>query len=405
MSGVGGRIETSGQRAAVAGRLARVSIGLALACSAAACDASEAQPGQGAPGWGVPSATPVKAASNGAATLFRKQVVMDRQGWGQPVEAQLLLIPEGWRFQGEVQWKGGGVPCMSSLALPVWTATSPDGAISIGTQPGVRVTNYPVGDMQSGGGTCALGEGGPPEAFIRNWIMRLYRPDGRIEAIRQAPYPEERLVFAQAMQQQAAAQGGQAIPWSVVVRSSGSGGDEVRFLDGVTMGWRSPAPDIQPTISMSQNIGNMFVRAPRERMAEALRVASVIIQSRALSPAWQMAVGRVQQNIARINLEGGRRRGEIMAQANREIGEIRMQGWRELESIRDAGHADTVRTIREVTEGYDPLMGERREFDSIADGIYVNEKGEYLVMEEPGFEPGELYPQHDWRPLTKVRGE
>src|SRR6187399_1154603 len=66
-------------------------------------------------------------------TVFDRVRIMDNQGFTQPVEAYSLLLPKGWKQQGEIMWTMPGQTCAGTNT---WLkASSPDNKYSLDFLP------------------------------------------------------------------------------------------------------------------------------------------------------------------------------------------------------------------------------------------------------------------------------
>ena len=67
--------------------------------------------------------------------VFDRVRMMDKQGFTQPVEAYSLLLPKGWKQQGEIMWTMPGQTCAGNNA---WLkASSPDNKYSLDFLPNI----------------------------------------------------------------------------------------------------------------------------------------------------------------------------------------------------------------------------------------------------------------------------
>ncbi|MFN0025137.1 MAG: hypothetical protein ACKVS5_14695 [Parvularculaceae bacterium] len=72
-------------------------------------------------------------ASRSNVLRLEPQVILDATGFAQPMAAATIFVPHGWRTEGGVYW-ARDFACTNGYNF-LWTAASPDGAMSIGIVP------------------------------------------------------------------------------------------------------------------------------------------------------------------------------------------------------------------------------------------------------------------------------
>ena len=123
-------------------------------------------------------AQPTKKVENQTGDYQRMRMVreMDREGWGEPVEAFRLLIPSDWKADGGVRWVSD-LGCPNNIIQVQFRATAPDGTTGVEFLPSYTwassddpmMQNIIQQQAQSQAG-CAFGPvAGAVEYLARNW--------------------------------------------------------------------------------------------------------------------------------------------------------------------------------------------------------------------------------------------
>ena len=118
----------------------------------------------------VAAARPGLAQATNAAT-WRAQVVeiTDRKGFEKPMPAMTIMVPAGWRAQGEIQW--GGQSCGRPYQ-PVLQAGSPDGRSAIELSRGEAWSASGSGPPA---GQCLRASFANAESYLKAWVGK-HRP-------------------------------------------------------------------------------------------------------------------------------------------------------------------------------------------------------------------------------------
>jgi hypothetical protein len=165
-------------------------------------------------------AQPAKKVESQNATYQRMRMVrvMDREGWGEPVEAFRLLIPSDWKTDGGVRWVSD-LGCPANIIQLQFKATAPDGVTGIEFLPSYTWASSDDPMMQTiiqqqaqSRMGCSFGPVVGAVDFLRQQLVPQLRPNARILSgeILQSATKTLQGSFA-AMNQQYAANGLQAM--------------------------------------------------------------------------------------------------------------------------------------------------------------------------------------------------
>ncbi|MFO1499816.1 MAG: tetratricopeptide repeat protein [Verrucomicrobiota bacterium] len=180
--------------------------------------ATSATPVAGTPKASAPAAGPQAKAVPGAATsqgghtftegkdytVWQRVRIKDQNGFGQPVEAYSILLPKGWRTEGQVSWVINA-SCPADAVQNRVTAVSPDGAFRLEVFPqrnwqwfdDPMMLQNAQNSARMGYAGCALG----PPYEAGQYMQQVFVPTDLRGAQLVSHRPNE--AMARAMQEQA----------------------------------------------------------------------------------------------------------------------------------------------------------------------------------------------------------
>jgi len=341
-------------------------------------------------------ALPARAQSAGTLHVQRAEIV-DRQGFEKPMVAATMMVPAGWRTQGDVLWNPR-VRCGPGHALRL-KAQSADGAAAIELVPGEM---WAAGDM--GPGDCPSGNFRDVREYLTGWVQRN-RPGARVIDYRPRPdksRPEQQFPMAGGGGMRQRVEGGQ------VLIGYSAGGREMReTLVTIVSITESQMAGLQPGSMIrsrhGQSHGVMGWRAPEGQLD--LRQFDAVWASWRRGPEWQARIDQAQGQMARENVatqarigqiqaETSRqtlaeigRRGELAAQSRAEIAAINQGTWQSGQASQERRHTENVRLVREV-EAWRAPGGASVELPAHYPHAWQLRDGSYLLTDNPNFEPG-----------------
>jgi hypothetical protein len=175
--------------------------------------------------------------------------------------------------------------------------------------------------------------------------------------------------------------------------TAGTGLELFRML--VPVGWKSQGgcrwvldnPGMPASVAIQ--LWNPGGAAPGRLEANA-GLFVVMISSFQLNPHWYVAYKSIvqqmaQQQIQRIRSIG--QIGQIYAQTGRGMREQNLQDWYARQDVYDRLSTDWSRTLRGVDGFYDPHREEVVELPSGYGHAWANNLGEYVLTEDPNFNP------------------
>ncbi len=396
----------------------------------AACgrrDAGDARPpargGAAPPGDSEAQAARAPGRAPGSYLRMRLVKVMDEHGFDRPVEAFRFLIPTDWQVEGGVRWTGD-IGCPYNIVEAAIRAASPDGGTGIEAFPTHTWAwnDDPMSRQVAAQGQAATGakscEMSPPvgaAAYLKQVVVPRYRRSAQgLRVVTEEPLADLARAYAAAVRPGIAAMG-QGMDFRVDaarVRVAYSAGGRAReeWFAGAVQQIITPAPSYAALMNgqMIYDAHQFSVTATylystwagRGELESKAKLFASIVASFRLDPAWQGAVERVITNIGNAQIRGAAERSRIWSEASREISDIQRQGYEERQAVQDRLAERWSETIRGVDTYTDPRTQERVELSGGYDNAWVNNRGEYILSDSPGFNPSvEL--EEDWTRLEK----
>jgi hypothetical protein len=363
-----------------------------------------------------------KADSQNVAYRRMKMVrVMDREGWGEPVEAFRLLIPSDWKTEGGVRWVSD-LGCPPNIIQLQFRATAPDGVSGIEFLPSYTWTfsddpmmqNILQQQAQNRMG-CTVGPVVGPVEFLRQQIIPRMRPGARVLAGEILPAATKTLQAGFAtMNQQFAASGLRSMQTGEVgrVRLAYPIGQRdaeewisASVVANISVGMSTSGAlqgNLDATARNYQLTGqDIFVmRAPKGQLDAHASLFSLIFDSVRVNPQYIAAVTQFYTNIGRINAQAAAERSRIWREAQAYIDKTRRETYEYQQQVQNRIHEQFGQMIRGVETYVDPRSHERVELSAGYQNAWSNGKGEYLLSESVNFDPRVVL-KEDWTLMKK----
>jgi hypothetical protein len=360
-------------------------------------------------------------------TVLERVRIMDNQGFTQPVEAISLLLPQGWRHQGEVVWIMPGQPCAGNN---MWfSAASPDNRFALDFLPNILLNwssdqEMMQFNMMAGGQSPYCGFGPPVDAehYFRNMFMNEL---GHPQVIKMEPNHE----VVRELQAMAERSRMELMQYGAAdVRSYPSAiNAEVQWGDG-TEGFVLLCSVVGETVIPNMYTGGFSTshttmitkrtvfRYPAAEKEDAKRLFSAIMASIRNNPAHGTAVNdfwrQVRQQSNRIHWdkirlmdEQTRQMGErAVQQGNQRLKEMDKQArvWETTQQpSSDRSHKEFIKAIREVENFRD----ESGTYEVAAGYDHVWSRGDgssFVLSNNPNFDAAATFQDQAWKQMRKV---
>ncbi len=376
---------------------------LAAACSGEKNTEEAAYDGDDIEYTGQIAATPPKPAPSGGnktvkATNFKGDLppgavrvqrveIMDRNGFEKPLVASTILIPAGWSHEGGIVWGAGNPNCNSSGYNVTFQASSPDGlsGVQIIPQEQWQWSNMNSGQQQG----CPTRQITSVRQHIE-FLIGNARQGARILDYR--PRPDIEKPYAQ-FNQVTPMSGSETRSWveaGEALVGYNYNGVEMRetvaiaiLFNQMRMQGLSGMPEMQYISGVA--LPGFAMRAPNGKLDFTL--ADMIRKSGRPSPEWSTRIAQHNAKIAKTNIEGARKRSQIIAQTGEEIRQMQMDSWRKQNESSDYLQRERTEAIRGVETYNDPYYGGTVELDNTYENAWQLDDGSYVLSNDALFDP------------------
>lgn len=360
-------------------------------------------------------------------TVFERVRVLDRVGFQQPAEAFSLLLPKGWKTEGEVIWVGPNSGCDGTNQR--FRASSPDGKFSFEMYPYTLwswTSNEQLRQMQQGNSYgsqyCSYGEPMDAEQYLRF----VFAPNelGSPEVSQVKPNPDVVRIMAEKNDEGRAELMNYGIAdvqyhqTAVNAKLTWRGNKKGIALCGVSI-IESIIPnnytgtyDKSITTMAAQRI---IFRYDAVDEAQAEKMIAVIMSSYRTNPNWKREVDQFWKMVRQRKQVVHLGKLKMMDDRTRQIGEAaiaagnqrlkdmdtQMRTWESNQQSQDRMHTNFIKTIREV-EHYRDETG-KIELSSGYNHAWSRSDGSSFIMtNNPNFDPAAVFLDNRWKEMQKV---
>lgn len=359
-------------------------------------------------------------------TLFDRARVSDKTAFSNTVEAFSILIPKGWKHEGEVIWTMPGNACAGTTTY--FKAFSPDGKYSFELYPTYTWSynmDQQLAAFNRNNTTKYCGFGEPLDAG--NYVKQVFLPnEAGNPAVQEIEMNEP---GARTIQQKAekyrselvgyGASQVQFYPSAVSAKVKWNDGSEGIALCGIVIMEAIIPNAYNGTYSKAyttSTLEKILFRFPASERVAAEKLLSVIMSSIRSNEAWANAVNnywlqvRQQKQVVHLN------KIKMMDDYTRQIGEnavrkgqqnldrmdANMRSWEAQQQSQDRMHTNFVKAIREV-ENYQDENG-KVELSSGYNHAWSRSDGSSFIMtDSPNFDPSSVFRDQRWKEMKKVQ--
>jgi hypothetical protein len=329
---------------------------------------------------------------------------MDREGFGQPVEAARLLIPADWKYESSVRWVN--TPCIANLVEVFGRASSPDGisGFEFFTPHSWQWTDDPAARqmaIQMPAQSCEMRPPVGAAEYIRRSIVPRFRQGAQMldtqpmPQVAQAKETNARTQYAQLFQS-GVLSGFRVDAARVKLRYQIGGRPVEEWISGTTL--TSAMPIMSATAAMSGQMAQttsytiaaedlIATRAPAGELEGKSKLFATMVSSIRPNQQWVAAVQQVITNIGNAQIKGAADRSRIWTKASRETNEMIVRGYQERQAVQDRLATQYDQSIRGVETFVNPSTHEQVELTGGYKDAWSNGLGEYILSDSTSFNP------------------
>lgn len=323
------------------------------------------------------------------AVRVQKAVIVDRNGFGQPMPAATLMIPAGWKEEGGIVWQENNAGCGPRTPHVSWRAASPDGISALQILPEEDWSGHSMAYPGMPQSQCPNVTITDMRQYVMQYAERL-RPGAQIENYRErADLVEEAQKVLQPQQPVYGIESNQWVGAGEVFVSYSVKGQMVSELIGTVALFNYTRMSdgmggATETLYISTAPGYAY-RAPAGEID--LDRFEMIRRSYKVHPAWQAQMNQHNAIMAGIAAKGAADRARIRSQTNAEIQRMQQEGWENYTQSMDRNSREFQEYIR-GTETYNDTSGGTVQLDNTYDHAWALDDGSYILSNDSGFDPG-----------------
>lgn len=357
-------------------------------------------------------------------TLYERVRLMDKIGFTEPAEAYSMLLPKGWKSDGEVIWINPGTTCAGTYRK--LKATSPDGKYVFEMMPDILFSWNPDPQMsqyqnQNNGGFCKTGEPVNAEKYLRNIFAQelggaeVVSVEENAAVVSRMRESNEKAI--RELQQYGA---GRMQFNQTALNANLKWNDNTEGM--VTLGssiLEGEVPNVyngtSNTIYTTQITARTIFKYPAGEGEQAKKLFTLIMASIRTNPAWTEAVNnfwlqaRQQSNVAHVGRikmidEQTRRMGEqAIRNGQQRLNQMdnQMRTWEQSQASQDRSHTEFIKTIR----GVENFRDETGKYEMTAGYDHAWSRGDgtsFILSDNPNFNPASVLQDQNWKQMKKV---
>jgi hypothetical protein len=360
-------------------------------------------------------------AATGANVYHMKLVrIIDQRGFGQPMTAMTMLIPNDWQFQSNVQY-GDGVGCHPNLVRLTFRATSPDGRLAIELFPGsawqwsddsyavnmMRNLNQQTAQYNVHG--CDLMPPLSADSYLRQVVLPSARRGARVTGSEVMPDAAYQLQQEVSQSRQIAARYG--VYWNFRadvgrVRASYMmyGQPVEEWFTAMTSSTAVPGPNgrMGQTLYYNNAADHVFgMRAPQGQLDAEEKFFNMILSTVRMDPQWEGNVRQVLANMAAKDAQSEAERSAIIAMAGQAEANSIHSSYEYATKSREHSMEGWSQYMRGVQSFRNPNSGDTVELSNMYGNAWAGPNDKYILSDSPNYNPNSSQ-QGNWTRLEAV---
>lgn len=312
--------------------------------------------------------------------------IIDRTGFERPTTAATMMIPAGWQAQGGVVWNPQA-QCSNGYNYQ-WNATAPDGSMGLALIPSFTWATNSMG-VPSGG--CPNLQLNSVQAYLQ-YLVQQTRPNARILDFRPR---EDLLKGTEGLVQHDRSPMGEFRTWfeagEVLIGYTANGREMRETAAAMVMFSHNRMSDglggVMEYMTGSALPGYAFF-APNGQLD--FKMAEMLRQTFRPAPEWTARIAQHNRKIARTNLEGARKRSQIIARTGEEIRQMQQESWERQRASDDRMQREVTESIR-GTETYNDssVPGGTVELSNMYENAWRMPDNTYVLTDDAFFSPAD----------------
>lgn len=324
---------------------------------------------------------------------FKRFSYIDQQGTGS--EAFSFLMPVDWVFKGGLIWilDNPGMP--ATAAFTVSNSKGSEEFEVFPNQPFFWSTNQQLLEMFPPGSKYFGNEVQPvmnASKALRKVVLPRFRNNvGNLRVIKDEPVP----ALAKAISAMAQSQPGITSNFDaskVSIEYTTGGKSMVEEIYAVVESYTYP---IQAWGSVTYNtnwtVSYIFsYKAENNKLEASSKIFETITYSFQTNKFWYNKYVQLVEYLIKAQIQQIHSVGEFsrkLAQISNDIREDNLRSWEERQAVSDRIAEDFSQYVRGVDEYFDPIEGRPVELPSGYDNAWTNANGEYIISEDPNYNP------------------
>ena len=367
-----------------------------------------------------PAPSPAGGDPQGHSYRLKMAKVTDAQGFERPMTSVTMLIPVDWQSQGSTTWN---VKDRCNGIRTTFRAAGPDGrgyeifpAFNWIWADDPRPLQQTFAQQaQMGTHSCDVMPIMGAQEYLRRNLAKV-RPNAQLVGFEPAPKLMEDLAQQARQTEQSARQYNltqsvkyDAIKARVKYTVDGKPVEEWVLAATVITGTLSPSLNIQTMQQTKAWTYNCVAymgaqRAPQGQLDASLKFFELIGSTYRTNPEWQAKVSGNALALQQIELKGVRDRSAIVAKSADDTRIAQRQIYENQSRSEDRTSTQFSQYQRGVETYRNPSTGDTIDLDNNYGHAWVNNKGEYLLSDQAGFDPNTVFKNNEgWQQLQHVK--
>lgn len=330
---------------------------------------------------------------------------IDQHGTG--VEAFHFLIPENWKFEGGVTWVYDKPAMPATSAFRVY---DPNGTAEFEVFPNQSFfwTNNPnILNFYPAGAKYFGNEVRQPVSALdamSGIMLPLFRQQyANLKVINRKQLPELAQALTAGNKQQGATQSADGCSTRIEYDDNGKTIEEEIYCVVEQLSFNTSGM-FGTYFNIYWYVDYIFsFKAEKGQLEKNSKPLQTIAYSFKLNPLWYSKYSQVIEYLARMQIQRIHSVGEfsrILSQTRNEISDMMMESYNQRQEVNDKINQNFSDYMLGIDRYYDPYSEQQVELPSGYKQAWANNLGEYIVSDDPDFNPNQVSNQN-WQELER----